>query len=335
MPYYFTGTNSKASGSVYGNAPIEHCYLYIGGEVAKEWHADSSEMPMSMGLSVVFDSTEFPTNFEGGVNLTVKILATDVNGFPYSDEDFAPVMNRAFTYDYPEADGYQDWPGYVVDHLLDLNTNYASTYRADETWPKQVMEEDWQNTALIFIMNHAEENTLRDALGQPIYGVSQNPPSVLGWRQSINGTGLPPYNSSHKPYVTFVDLSGCEANQSNKFKAFFYPDFDWYGGHFEDQAVFGWSLFVAADEGEVRADHLWPHLLSGRTVHWARDSLVQDCIDHDQNSDDGSLLISVSLNAINWRGVETSDDCPVWADFYTRIRGVYTGDDTWPPDWKR
>lgn len=71
MPYYFSGTDCRASGSVSGpiGVPEDHGELWIGGTLVKTWSRIPGTAPQTFTLSAIFDSTHFPS----GSMVSVKI----------------------------------------------------------------------------------------------------------------------------------------------------------------------------------------------------------------------------------------------------------------------
>lgn len=366
MPRYWTGTLNLAKGAAISEGGwIEEAWLYVkeaGGSWIEVNHwVDDPEPggPMGAALAAAFDST----NFEDDDVVFVRFVVTDVVGgiLPTTKESnygFAAVHNNAFAYqhhDYlPEAPASN---GLTRAEFSMWYLGYDSTARNASGWTWQTVKDDSQDAAFLYFNTHGgflpneQLPTISTDAGAPppgggAYVYAFHSDDVLEWRTEINGTGLPPFNSTGKPITTYVHIDSCWSGSPGhgKFTSWFWP---YQNAYFPtppppgviDQAVFGYTGRTWWADRQRMANEYWWRLEAARTIVEMRDALLEACLDYFKETG-GEIYVRFdpypsSLNAIP-RSLAMPEDCPVWGDWYTRITGVYTGDTTVAPAyWHR
>lgn len=332
MPKYWTGTLNLAKGSAVSEGGwIDKAILWIrkdGGnwQQVRQWTDDPDPGgPMAMGLSVAFDST----HFNDGDLVFVKYQVLDyVYGYLPTNKEAtasAVVHNNAFIY---QHSGYEsDGATPARDSLSSMS--YDALKRA-QGWAPSIVELDTYDAAVFYFHAHGDPTLISDYLGMKIF-----PSDVLDWREQTNGSGYPPQNSTGRPLTQYVHLDACSAAYDNSYANWFWPYYrvDFPGGPCINQAVFGYAGSTLCNERVMQAGLYWPKLEAGRTVVEMRDDLVLYCqfrwLWYNEH------YIHVERPAGTWWHVDEASDCPIWGDWYTRLKGVYTGNTTWPPGWHR
>ena len=344
MPRYWTGTLNLARGTAVSEGGwIDAARLYIKaagdswGTPVRQWVDDPDPGgPMSMGLDVAFDSTQFN---DGDVVLFTFAVLDYVGVFYPQWKDatgFAVVHNKSFAYQHsdflaelPESDGATPANsafGYM---------NYIETIRSASGWTQERVEADSNDAAILYFNTHGNVNTIETDVGSYTFN-SQN---VESWRQNINGSGWPPLNSTGKPLTQYVHIDACLSGSDNSFTTWFWPYYRHYfppsgpDNAVTNQALFGYAGLIFWDDRQRQASLYWPMLKAGRTVVEMRDNLVEFCNDYWDIY--GERYISIERPTGTVSHVDEAGDCPVWGDFYTRLKGVYTGNTTWPVGWYR
>jgi hypothetical protein len=135
---------------------------------------------------------------------------------------------------------------------------------------------------------------------------------LLPYRVASNGSGLPPFNSTGSPPINVAFIDSCNAADTNSFSPILYPYGNWFTGapssFPEDQSLVGYTITFSTDQTSQCDEVFWTALQDGFTVVEARQQ---------------TYLVYFGDNRPN----EADEFMPVWGDFYTRLKGVYTGDD--------
>lgn len=172
-------------------------------------------------------------------------------------------------------------------------------------------------------------------LGWPPDGNTQRPPTniyggstpiaaptgsinLYDQRVAANGSGLPPFNSTGKPPINLAYIGACSAAVDNTFAdGTLYP----YGNAFtgvsswpENQSCVGYALSFKSNQTRAVNEAFWEHVKETYTVTEAR----VEAFDAYQGSNKPSYA---------------TDFMHVWGDYYTRLKGVYTGTAGQAPGW--
>lgn len=360
MPRYWTGTLNLARGSAISEGGwIEEAWLYVkeaGGDWTEvnHWVDDPGEGgPMGIGLEAVFDST----HFDHSDVVFVRLVVTDVvyGTTPTTKESnygFAAVHNRSIAYNHHDYLPY----GTAGDGANPASTvlatmNFEPTTRSADGWTWETVKADSNDASVLYFNTHGtfDEQALIPILftDASAGGFNAfNSDDVLVWREEINGTGLPPLNSTGKPTTMFVLLDACKAGTSGpmgtggKFTTWFWPyDTSYfptpppYG--VIDQALYGYTGLTRWSETATLADEYWPVFQVYHTVLEMRVLLLNACHMY-ADQFPGFIYIHFTPPGEDERSLWSPSDCPIWGDWYTRLSGVYTGNNSLAPQlWHR
>jgi hypothetical protein len=337
MPRYWTGTLNLAKGGAYSEGGwIEDAWLYLkaaGGswELVREWHRGEAEPPITFGLSVAFDST----HFNDGDVVFVKFVVNDIvyNLYPTIKEEtgFTVVHNKSFAYqhsDYLDHTPASDGASEAQYSLLALG--YNGTKRSANGWSSATVEADSHDAAVLYFNTHGHPRVETDYLGGFIFEYE-----VEDWRVEINGTGYPPQNSTGEPITQFVLFDTCSTGYTNAYNTWFWPFYrvDFTGAPCINQALFGYAGTTLWTDRLHMAGLYWPMFEDWRTVVEMRDNLVEYCTYYWATFAEEFIRIERPYGT--WGYVDEAADCPIWGDWYMRLKGVYTGDTTYPVGWYR
>lgn len=231
MPYYFTGTNSVAKGTVCcpGYVGIDQNYfvdadLKIGGTIVRhyQWPIGKPKQTL-VTLSAVFDSTHFPH----GTSLTVEIVGHTNLGQTWQASNSTIVTNVLSGFNYPEfwpplANGLNE----VVDQMASQNYDFQTWY---ENWARIEIGIALLNSSIYYVNSHGlkgnhytaytnwlkfdpnndESHYYADISLNPNY---LSPEHNYEYTRAIgNGFGLPPLISTAVPDVHFAQFDSCES----------------------------------------------------------------------------------------------------------------------------
>jgi len=352
VPPYFSGTNSRIAvtvGMTYDG--LDRVEMHIGGELV--WEEDYPlGFPPILALSdyhqTIFDSTHFPHG--ESVEVTVKVWGQEPSYREFSEE--VPVINHAVLYGRNDLEnyflGWVDGPGWVQAGeskapYRSLPSSYSrlpgmgyyiEAYMKTMGWTAQQFGEATEDCNVLHVHSHGALDFFWSdsndywyaypefpAQGHPptnVYALSlpESPPTgsiaLLAHRIAANGsaTPLPPFNTSGKPPINLVYLDTCYSGLTNDFaEATLYPYGNIYAGvsqYPEDQSCVGHAIAVQLDQSRAVNEAFWGHLEDTYTVSEAR------------------LVVFNAYSGTN-KPTYATDFMHVWEDFYTRLKGVYTG----------
>jgi hypothetical protein len=353
MPYYFSGTNCRAMGSL-GSPTVEGwptiMNLYVGGELVAHWDSfEGMEGPAFMqskfggggpkypsiprGLRAMFDSTHFAP----GSTVAVFFEAWTNLGY-FSATGSAVVKNSILLSQHPEPLIDPD-TALVVGDLIQPNFHRdLSLYR--NGWSPFDFIYGMAERTVIFSSTHGTNTEFYagkkfyDADGDPWIttlrpngGITSHAPTHPDWLYSVGigpyraaqmGTGYPPFNSSGQPPINLAFILSCSTGAEDEFIEFLRPYINYYAGALEDQAFTGFagSLFAIDHYDIARA--AFASLTAGKTVLDAKIAV---------------LALGKLCGEDNH--VMTSGDMPIYGDPYTRLHSVYTASLAPPVGWFR
>jgi hypothetical protein len=329
MPNYWSGTNCRASGSAQVGEPIAEAYLYLNGQEVARWIPEpGSDLPLSMSLKVMFDSSHFP--HDTAVEVTYLVIGA-WTGFPYigfSDPD-PVVKNRLMMFE-DAAPPIPD-PVPVVQGLM-VSKNYALWPETSYSWTKEDFTDKMWGACAMFFAGHGAP-----AWHSAPVGPGMTPTLYEVERDLINGSGLPPFNATEFPQVNFCHLVACKCGDTSDFKTALYPYYmGWGGTYLENQAVVAYSAFTSQNHRAANAHLIWEKLSRGWTArdtyNWIRDVWIPAHAEDIPMSD---------VDPPNWRPYQIADlNLICGPDFGTmRLKTVYTADNSRPSDhnepWSR
>ncbi|MCC6351611.1 MAG: hypothetical protein IT202_03790 [Fimbriimonadaceae bacterium] len=329
-PYYFSGTNSRASfyaHVVYPTLHIARAQLVLikGSEetiVIDQTIPISGQPPKWIYLSEIslycmFDSTHY---FPGDiVRVEMRIYA---DGQWWTDHYDVIVKNRILLAQHPD-------PGIFGEPALVASDTIGPTYERPTLfgdWSPAAFCSGMASTNAIYYNGHGTPNSIKAGLvidGLPTrvlpYG---DPTPVFGSveydRIAQIGSGVPPFNSTQQPGINLAYLESCRSGVTNNFIRFCYPYMNGYGFWLEDQCVLAYNTVVWLNEYESKAQTLYTSLVAGNVVTKAR----KDLVDHDPPYHCDSPPRYMDY-----------DDLARYGDHNTRFKSVYTATDSDPVGW--
>lgn len=352
VPPYWTGTLNLGRATAVGG-PFDKAECWVNGEFVKEWIWEGGAM-QHVTLARWFDSTHF-TN---GNLVSVEYKFRNVSGTWTSDSESVMVENYGFAWEFPE---FINLPGgHSSDNVKTHAEQAGWTCGEDHSdeWDPVVVRNVLGGCGIHYVNSHGNPTMHWTAVYDMIqlgdiwvkqhryvYGAVPAPPppddSYLAMRIDQVGdyTGsppaipYPPYNPSGVPYVTFAFIDACESGRTYQFNGILYPFYIYGYTETVDQAVLTWNGFSRANHAEVMNTQLWSRLASKKTIVLARTEMILD-----QATLPKSQLYFVIKDQLSdpWRAVTSPADVPIWGDHYTRIHGIYTGNNSLPtghPDW--
>ncbi len=151
----------------------------------------------------------------------------------------------------------------------------------------------------------------------------------------INGTGLPPFNSTIYPQVNFCHLVACNCGDTVNFTKSLYPYYmGWGGPYLENQALLVYTCFTRTSDRAKNAELIWEKLALGWSIratrNWIRDFWLPDHASEIQMSTDGG-------DDPIWRNPTISDFNLICGEDggAMRLKSVYTGTHSLPVGWHR
>lgn len=343
MPYYFSGTDCRASGEAVCPGLVEgeanwmvEAWLSLNGQDLKYWQKPPSEPgSTSKGLSLFFDSTRFPP----GTSIEVRFKANDSHGNFYEDAGSATVKNAVVALNLYAFNGIEGGLGawMVEDRLTGLN--YSQFIDLGPTWEKESVAFHQQHNNVYYVNSHGAQGIKHETNGIADYGGQEVAEVVYSFAASDSydifkgdtmGTGFPPFNSTENAPTFFAHLDFCTAMENvpraSDFGILLYPYFNAYGDPpARNQAVFGYNGYTLIHESENSAWHIFDRMRSGATAHRARGEMIMAQLQNDPRS----VQIGPTANGPFAR-VDEISDCPILGDFHTRIKFVYTGNSLLP-----
>lgn len=326
MPYYFSGTNCRASGRVIPGPPpggtgpqgITSATLYINNVATASYvYPGGSSPPAEIALSVLFDSKQFANG-----SITVRIDAVDLYFQPYSGSNTSTVKNRALIYEHSDFDDGAE----TVSNCL-TGANYQKSIADSNGWTSAQLFADTNNCALLYVASHGTAQYHTNDGTVSIYPMhSDGPPNYEDEQKLDVGTGLPPFNFSQNTPIYFGYIFSCNTGDTNSFNRMCWPYQNYYGDSWIDQCILVYSAYVNVQQPDIHAELVFAKLTAGHTVLTAQSWLVA-------NAADSNLLVKTNAND-NWRTLTSGDIC-LYGDPCTRIKSVYTGSNVSPIGWWR
>lgn len=342
MPYYFSGTDCRASGVAVCPGFVEgepnwmvEAWLSLNGQVLKHWQHPTGEPNVtSTGLQLFFDSTHFPP----GSQVEVRFKARDRRGVFYEASGSSVVKNSAKLHDLPE---FAEYAGGALasQATAELSgSNIASSYLSD-TWPTTVAATRIQAASVWVVWTHAGPTAHQCSPGQSDLvwaSIGLGDQSYDYWRAAANGFGLPPFNDTHNQPVELALLLGCRMGETDKFLTAIEPHGTAYEPNLiRDKAVvaaYG-KLFIR--DGERLAAWFVDPLAVGMTVRRACLALFTKAV-YEHSIGNESVYMNYDGDAYGDNPVSSFVELRVYGDRYTRIKNVYTGNDLQAPfGWYR
>lgn len=336
-PYYHSGTNCRA-GIVIVVDPIEpatvvemlEARLYIAGNLVKSWtnpaplEGGRAVFPL-IGLEARFDSTHFPT----GHNIRVRMEATDTAGRTYSGHYDALAKNAATVWQHRTMNGHVTTNSApVVQSFLQVFLN--SVQVTTQWWSGEDVMAKLKDSTVHYVNTHGGIQYYDDNSGSEeesdiaVYGTSNFPNVYVTYaeeRPNTHGTGYAPYNSTGNPPVSFAFIDSCNSCTDNEFTAMFWPFQDHYGDWVVNQAVLGWAVYAADTSSMSCNTFVWDSLVAKRKTVWdTRRKFFE------WNASEQKVYFFDANNELQL--VLSEEQLRIWGDFYTRVRGVYTGDNS-------
>lgn len=331
MPPYFYSTNNHVSGNAMvgpadGRGPRYFVYacLKVGGYTVDEYiHIVGEPQPMSIGGEATFDSTVFGN----GTQLVVRFEAIDSYGVVYEAEDSAPVKNKIGLAQVDEWNDYLNTDGIERTRVLMENLGWDIHELSTMDWNPADLYDLFSGAGIYHIGVHGDvdrhwTDNWDEVLAQPF--MINAIPNYFDWRASMNGTGLPPHNSTNIPPVTFAFLDSCYAGtNSDFFESILLPHMTSYGEYVENMCLIGYPQAVMVAGHDVAAHDLFLKLREGVVATKAREEFL-----------DSNLArwianpLSIYVVTISWGNiVDDESEMHLYGDPNTRVRWVYTGDE--------
>lgn len=339
MPYYFSGTACRATATIVpfqvpasGYEYVRRARLYVNNVLVDSYDQVPGEpIPMSVSMAAMFDSTYF----QHGTLCTVKAEYWDNLETYYHAESQSLIRNSALMAAYPEPEHYS--ARFFAEQCFAWPSFYPALMGG--AWDPQQFVDAMNERSIIFVSTHGYYETFfagKEWVGDITYTTYVKPSGpntyILGypaWLQSTSvepnriaqmGGGLPPYNTTQNPPITFAFIISCVTGATNAFSTFLHPYQNAYGGWCEDQAWTGFACELYLKEYEGISRVVFSRLSGGHTIAKAREKLIASDPPFTNASSDKPLV---------------EDDMPIYGDTHTRVRSVYTGDDTAPIGWFR
>ena len=343
MPYYFSGTYCRASGDATVDLPPvgywEPAYfveskLWINGTLVKH-HIGADAGSMYVYEYALFDSTHFSANS----SVNVEFQAMDDYGRLYPPSQPASgsaiVLNRGVSFDRHDFSQLVGGSGGYMAWMKLGPTHYDRLYINDYHWDYHSILNNLGNAGILYINTHGNSDPsvhLTDTdedggLSDFVFGrfLSNYDPchNYFQWRNTLNGSGYPPFNSTHNPPTNLFILEACLSQLTDDFKKILCPFDNAYGDQMADQAVIGWTDLEYIDQTSFRAQLLFNRMRDLKyTVFEAVDSLIQYSAAHwDISHQSGPWQYCTA----NHRNI-TFDYLTISGDPYMRPFAVYTGD---------
>ncbi len=343
MPFYFSGTDCRASGEavcpglIAGEAnELVEAWLNLNGQNLMHWLKLAGEpSSTSKGLSLTFDSTHFPP----GTSVEVRFKAKDSHGNFYEAAESSVVKNGAKLHDLPEfVETYGGDLASTADGIVS-GLNLQRSYLSD-SWPTTIAAARIARASFWVVWTHAGPNAHQCSPGQGDLvwsSIGTGDVSYDFWRAEANGFGWPPFNDTGNEPVELALLLGCKMGSSSAFLTAIEP----HGTNYDpftirDKAVvaaYG-QLFIG--DGSRLADWLITSLTGGQTVHKACLQLFA-LASQQHLLNQPSVYTNFDGNPYGDNVLNSFSELPIYGDRFTRLTKVYTGNDflPYPNDWFR
>lgn len=161
-----------------------------------------------------------------------------------------------------------------------------------------------------------------EVLAQPF--VIDAIPNYVDWRANMNGTGLPPHNSTNIPPVTFAFLDSCYAGTNNDFNSILLPHWTSYGEYVQNMCLIGYPQAVMVAGDDSAAHDVFLQLREGVVAAKAREAFLSS----NKLRADANLLAPHIVRISFYNPVDEVPEMHLWGDPNTRVRWVYTGDES-------
>lgn len=314
LPPFWTSTYNRAQGSATaynsGDGGFSQMKVYVEGNVVKSTNY-SAPYPRMVAFDMVFDST----HFSSGILADVKIEVTDVSSGTFSTTSQVQIKNNAATYILPE---FTSVPGGnpISDIIAKLTAcNWmASAYSSG--WTSSSLLTNLADEGVHYVDSHGGPNYHRDTADADVYG----DPDYLAERTTLNGTGIPPYSSTHRTQMSFTFFDSCEsgrfASGTKHLKAILFPYTIYDFSETHNQAAYTWEDYALSGEAEYHCGLLFADLKSGMTIKQARAQIILD--------NATSHKLHKQIASVDYL-VDNVADLPIWGDENTKIHTIYTG----------
>lgn len=341
LPPYWTGTYNLAVGTTIGG-PYVAAQLIVNGVVVRN-HVFEDEAMQHLSLAVTVDST----HFQDGQQVAVTMWALRLDGVAVSGSNSVTVKNRSFAWELPEFAVSPD--SHSSDNVQSLTQ--AAGWNASEChtpgWTASSLRSILEGTGVHYVNSHGTIGQHRSdhswlqwdgiqwlTMHEEVYADNYNIPnnSYMHMRRDQVGDydanpsmALPPFNPSGVPQITFAFIDACDSGTSgNLFSSVLYPYRIYTFPVTTDQAVLTWAGYSNASKADRMNQELWSRLAAKKTIGQAR----QEMMDAQVGLSRSELwyVISQTYPNIQWVAVTSNAQVPAYGDLYTRIHGVYTGD---------
>ena len=303
MPNYWSGTNCRASGSAQIGEPIFAAELWLNNERVRRWDApDPDVLPLSMSLKVMFDSS----HFANGTNIEVRFIVWGLFTGPHEVRSSPDpiVVNKLMMFEDPAPPTPDPVP--VVQNLM-ASLNYNLYPQDGATWTKFVYFGVLYGSNAVFAAGHGTQahHTAPVSLGMTATQYETE-------RTAINGSGLPPFNSTPYPPVNFCHLVACNCGATSAFKAVLYPYYMGWGGlYLEDQALIAYTCFTSQNHRARNSELVWAKLALGWTAYYTREWIKNQWLPEHASE--------IPMSDVN--------NPPVWRDMTIADLALYCGPD--------
>lgn len=256
----------------------------------------------------MFDSTHFSHGSTVEVEITIT---TDAGVFTHSYQSNAFNQIRAWSANYTPP-GWFNSAGLVDQLIGSTEIPVLDTYGGN--WSKDDFLNTMDEASVLYICSHGYTDSL----------TAQNW-DLISWaemesvRAAQMGQGNHPYNSTGVPAINFFHIDTCKAGANNNFIRACYPYINAYGNLLQDQAILGYVPSVSISSIQTMTQAIWGALSTGETVNEAKEALCQSGV---QVTDTGEFYRPIREN-----------DVAIYGDIYTRVTGLYTGNDYHASSW--
>lgn len=335
MPNSFTGTYNWVEAYVKPFPPpsaslpptqITWAELKVNGTVVKTYNQPTTPpIPIHLTFQIanVIDSTFFPH----GTSLTVEVNAVDEYGRSYSASNAASTNNvfRSFEHQDAAENGVEP-----VNRMLNVGlSGYQFVSNIGPGWSRGLVEHAHNQASVVFFSTHGLTGAIE---ANPSYGQSEYVGASTMWWARVNahGSGYWPFNSGAPKTPVVITLSCCTGSTGDFYQGWFWPFQDAYGGWVTGQGGHGYSSTTWWSHFDTHSSDMWGHLNQGQTLWTMRQRLIQ--------TDTLRQLYGVPANypvGSSNQYFTTHAQGPIWGDFFAKVKGVYTADDTTTLAWFR
>jgi hypothetical protein len=335
MPNSFTGTYNIVEAYVKPFPPpaaslpptqITWAELKVNGTVVKTYQQPTTPpvpIHLAFQISNVIDSTAFPH----GTLLTVEINAIDEYGRSYHATNAANTTNLFRSFEHQDAAENGVEP---VSRMLSVGlTGYQFVSNIGPGWSRGLVEHSHNQSSVVFFATHGLTGAVE---ANPSYGQSEYVGASTMWwaRVGAHGSGFWPFNSGAPKTSVVITLSCCTGATGDFYQGWFWPFEDAYGGWTVGQAGHGYSSTTWWSHFDTHSTDMWAHLKEGKTLWTMRQRLIQtDTLRHRYG-----LPANYPVGTPN-QYFTTHSQGPIWGDFFAKVKGVYTADDTVTLAWFR